>query len=87
MRSNQELAKTRCELLQCLKLLQERLAAPIPSGVTNTKQISSSYVHRDNGTWVYPPILYASAGGACGGIVCSHYGGGSGMSPSFFFFM
>ena len=64
MRSNQELAKTRCELLQCLKLLQERLAAPIPAGLTNVKQIGSLLDHNDNYTWIYP----TSAGEACGGV-------------------
>ena len=66
------------EMLQCQSLLRERLAAPIPAGLTNTKQIGSSRVNGSYDTWIYPPILYASAGGSCGGIVCSHAGGGSG---------
>lgn len=71
----------RDELLQCQNLLRERIAAPIPAGPTNTKQIGTSSVIRDDITWIYPPELYISAGGACGGMVCSAWGA-AGMLPT-----
>ena len=78
LRSVQGLESKRDELLQCQSLLQERLAALMPTGFTKTKRIGSIDVSGDKNTWVYPPILYDSAGGACGGVV-SEKAGGSGM--------
>ena len=65
-----ELESARLKFLQCHSLIRERLSAPYPTGLTRTTQIGSIKVNRDNYTWIYPPILYASAGGACGGTVC-----------------
>ena len=79
IRSIQDLKSKREELLQCQMLLQERLAAPSPAGSTKTKQIGTLSLNSDTGKWIYPPVLYTSAGGACGGIVCRDAGGGSGM--------
>ena len=69
--SLQDLERKRDTLKQCLKLLRERLAEPIPAGPTKTKHIGSSSVTNNNDDWLYPLILYSSAGGACGGIVCN----------------
>ena len=78
-RSIQDLERKRDTLKQCRKLLRERLAEPIPAGSTKTKHIGSSSVNGNNDNWIYPPILYSSAGGACGGIVCND-ASGSGTS-------
>ena len=59
------------ELFQCQTLLRERLDAPVPWGSTRTKTVGSTKVNGDNNTWMYPPVIYSSAGGACGGMVCS----------------
>ena len=72
--------RERYALLQCNELLRERFAAPIPAGSTNTKMIGSLAVNRDDSTWIYPPVLYTLAGGACGGMVCAD-SGASGMFP------
>jgi hypothetical protein len=74
------LEEQRLDLVQALSLLNERLAAPFPAGPTKTKKIGTESVTTSNDTWLYPPILYTSAGGACGGIVCADIGGGSGKS-------
>jgi hypothetical protein len=71
VRSIQALERKRRELLQCQTLLRERLAAEAPVGSTHTKTIGTSTVNGDGGVWIYPPVLYDSAGGACGGVVCS----------------
>ena len=73
IRSTQALENKRNELLQCQSFLRGRFTRS-----TGTTQIGSSSVS-DCDTCIYPPILFSSAGGACGGMVCSHAGGGSGM--------
>ena len=58
---------------------------PIPFKVLNVTQIGSLLVCNNNCTSMYSPILYTSAGGACGGTVCSRAGGGTGKSPHILF--
>jgi hypothetical protein len=74
-RASMQDLENRLVFLQCHSVLRERLAARKPTGLLRTKQVSSSSVTRDSTVWIYPPILYTAAGGACGGKVAYHAGG------------
>ena len=65
------LKRKRDEMLQCKELLSERLAAAIPTGATSITHIGSTCVNTGENMWIYPTVLFTSAGGACGGMVYS----------------
>jgi Glycine-rich domain-containing protein-like len=71
-RSTKKLERDLLAMRKVETLLLERLNAPQPWGTSNTKRSEhseqSSYVAAD-GAWLYPPFLYYTAGGACGGDV------------------
>jgi Glycine-rich domain-containing protein-like len=65
-------------MIEARAVLTERLQAPAPTGATKTTQVRKSAVFTSNGVWLYPPVLFSCAGGACGGAVASAGVGGAG---------